>query len=99
MQSLRILAASTGIKKWPRMGNFSLAQSLSKTSSAAERGLCSGDKQLAVETGLRTGRAIQGRGKTPPSATEAAPEEPQPRKAVQEGLVREGSTLKCSHRP
>lgn len=47
------------------MGNFSLAQSLSKTSSAAERGLCSGDKQLAVETGLRTGRAIQGRGKTP----------------------------------
>lgn len=54
------------------MGNFSLAQSLSKTSSAAESVLCSGDQQLAMETGLRTGRAIQGRGK-PPSATEAAP--------------------------
>jgi len=51
-----------------------------------------------MEMGLRIGQASQGRGK-PLSATEAAPEEPQPRKAVQEGLEREGSTPKWSHRP
>lgn len=45
--------ASRGIKKWPRMGNFSLAQLLSKTSLAAESVLCSRDQQLVMETGLR----------------------------------------------